>query len=43
MEQGISLISLSDRVEIAPGVWMPRLGLGTYLAAPGPDVEGEVS
>ena len=43
MEQSISLISLSDRVEIAPGVWMPRLGLGTYLAARGPDVEGEVS
>ena len=35
MEQGISLTSLADRVEIAPGVWMPRLGLGTYLAAQG--------
>jgi diketogulonate reductase-like aldo/keto reductase len=43
MEQSISLTSLADRVEIAPGVWMPRLGLGTYLAARGPDVEGEVS
>jgi diketogulonate reductase-like aldo/keto reductase len=42
MEQGLSLTSLADRVEIAPGVWMPRLGLGTYLAAQGPDVEGEV-
>jgi methylglyoxal/glyoxal reductase len=43
MEQVISLTSLSDRVAIAPGVWMPRLGQGTYLAAQGPDVEGEVS
>jgi methylglyoxal/glyoxal reductase len=42
MEQGIALTSLADRVEIAAGVWMPRLGLGTYLAAQGPDVEGEV-
>ncbi len=43
MEPNISLTSLADRVEIASGVWMPRLGLGTYLAAQGPDVEGEVT
>jgi methylglyoxal/glyoxal reductase len=42
MEHGLSLTSLADRVEIAAGVRMPRLGLGTYLAAEGPDVEGEV-
>ncbi len=35
--------SIADRVEIASGVWMPRLGLGTYLAAAGPDVEGEIT
>ncbi len=35
--------SIADRVEIAAGVWMPRLGLGTYLAAAGPDVEGEIT
>ncbi len=34
--------SLSDTVEIAPGVHMPRLGLGTYKSSEGPDVEGEV-
>lgn len=43
MEPSISLTSLADRVEIAPGVWMPRLGLGTYRAAPGAEVEGEVT
>jgi diketogulonate reductase-like aldo/keto reductase len=43
MEQGLSLTSLTDRVEIAAAVWMPRLGLGTYLAAQGPDAEEEVS
>ncbi|MGV8083918.1 MAG: aldo/keto reductase [Coriobacteriia bacterium] len=37
-----TLTSLADTVEIAPGVEMPRLGLGTYKAAPGSDVEGEV-
>jgi len=37
------LRSLDDRVEIAPGVRMARLGLGTYKSAEGPDVEGEVS
>jgi diketogulonate reductase-like aldo/keto reductase len=42
MQQGLSLTSLADRVEIAAGVQMPRLGLGTYLAAEGPDAEGEV-
>jgi len=36
------LTSLADTVEIAPGVAMPRLGLGTYRADEGPDVEGEV-
>lgn len=36
------LTSLADTVEIAPGVAMNRLGLGTYKAAPGSDVEGEV-
>jgi diketogulonate reductase-like aldo/keto reductase len=35
--------SLDDRVEVAPGVRMARLGLGTYKSADGPDVEGEVS
>lgn len=35
--------SLQDRVEIAPGVAMARLGIGTYKAAEGADVEGEVS
>ncbi len=36
------LNSLADTVEIAPGVMMNRLGLGTYKANEGPDVEGEV-
>jgi diketogulonate reductase-like aldo/keto reductase len=39
----VDLHSLDDRVEIAPGVRMARLGLGTYKSAEGPDVEGEVS
>jgi diketogulonate reductase-like aldo/keto reductase len=39
----VALLSLEDRVEIAPGVRMARLGLGTYKSAEGPDVEGEVS
>ena len=38
----IELTSLADTVEIAPGVRMNRLGLGTYRAEEGPDVEGEV-
>lgn len=39
----IELTSLADTVEIAPGVEMPRLGLGTYKAQAGPDVEREVA
>jgi methylglyoxal/glyoxal reductase len=39
---GVVLGSLADTVEIAPGVHMPRLGLGTYKADEGPDVEGEI-
>ncbi|HSK46981.1 MAG TPA: aldo/keto reductase [Coriobacteriia bacterium] len=31
----VLLRSISDRVEIAPGVHMPRLGLGTSQSAPG--------
>jgi methylglyoxal/glyoxal reductase len=42
MTEPITLRSLADRVDIAPGVAMSRLGLGTYKAAEGPDVEGEV-
>jgi diketogulonate reductase-like aldo/keto reductase len=37
------LVSLADTTEIAPGVSMNRLGLGTYRADSGPDVEGEVA
>jgi len=37
------LLSLNDKVEIASGVLMNRLGLGTYRADEGPDVEGEVA
>ena len=36
------LHSLADTVEIAPGVAINRLGLGTYRADEGPDVRGEV-
>ena len=36
------LDSLADRVAIAPGVLMPRLGLGTYRVTDGPEVESEV-
>jgi diketogulonate reductase-like aldo/keto reductase len=36
------LSSLADTVEIAPGVAINRLGIGTYRADEGPDVEGEV-
>jgi diketogulonate reductase-like aldo/keto reductase len=43
MAEDVVLRSLDDRVEIAPGVHMARLGLGTYKSAEGPDVEGEVS
>lgn len=42
MSASITLTSLADTVEIAPGVHMPRLGLGTYRSDEGPDVEGEV-
>lgn len=38
-----ALVSLADTVEIAPGVAINRLGLGTYRADEGPDVEREVS
>jgi methylglyoxal/glyoxal reductase len=37
------LNSLADKVEIAPGVAMNRLGIGTYKAAEGPDVARELS
>jgi methylglyoxal/glyoxal reductase len=43
MTESPTLVSLADVVEIAPGVWMNRLGLGTYKADEGPDVEGEVA
>lgn len=36
------LSSLADVVEIAPGVSINRLGVGTYRAEEGPDVEGEI-
>ena len=35
--------SLADTVEIAPGVAMPRLGLGTYKSDEGPEVEGAIA
>lgn len=37
------LQSLADTVEIAPGIAMPRLGIGTYKADAGADVEREVA
>jgi diketogulonate reductase-like aldo/keto reductase len=43
MVDNVVLRSLEDRLEIAPGVQMARLGLGTYKSAEGPDVEGEIS
>lgn len=43
MPPDIPLRSLADTVEIAPGVHMPRLGLGTYKAGEGPDVEGAIA
>jgi len=43
MTEQIVLTSLADTVEIAAGVHMPRLGLGTYKAADGPDVDREVT
>lgn len=39
----IELSSLADRVQIAPGVAMPRLGLGTYKSAAGAEVEAAVA
>lgn len=42
MTTAFELASLADTVAIAPGVSMPRLGLGTYKSDAGPDVEGEV-
>ena len=38
----VTLESLADTVRIAPGVTMNRLGLGTYRAEEGPDVEREI-
>ncbi len=37
------LRSLTDAVEIAPGIRMPRLGLGTFRARVGDEVENEVA
>jgi diketogulonate reductase-like aldo/keto reductase len=42
MALDFELASLADTVQIAPGVSMPRLGLGTYKSSAGPDVEGEI-
>jgi len=39
----VELHSLTDTVEIAPGVAMPRLGLGTFRSRPGAEVEHEVA
>jgi diketogulonate reductase-like aldo/keto reductase len=39
----IALHSLEDRVEIAPGVEMTRLGIGTFRSAGGYEVEHEVA
>ncbi len=36
-------LSLSSRVEIVPGILMPRLGLGTYGSKDGPEVEAEIA
>lgn len=38
----VQLRSVSDRVEIAPGVLMPRLGMGTSKAEAGGEVESEL-
>lgn len=43
MERNVKLHSLADRVEIAEGVLMPRLGLGTADAAEGSVVEDAVT
>jgi len=39
----VELHSLADRVEIAPGVLMPRLGIGTFRSLGGHQVEHEVA
>lgn len=39
----VELHSLTDTVDIAQGVAMPRLGVGTYKAVVGGDVENEVA
>jgi len=39
----IDLHTLNDKVAIAPGVAMPRLGVGTYKAVVGGEVENEVA
>lgn len=39
----VRLHSLTDTVEIAPGIHMPRLGLGTFRSQPGAEVENEVA
>jgi len=39
----VVLHSLTDTVEIAPGVAMPRLGLGTFRSGAGAEVEHEVA
>jgi diketogulonate reductase-like aldo/keto reductase len=36
------IVSLEDRVPLAGGTTMPRLGLGTYRSQPGAEVEHEV-
>jgi diketogulonate reductase-like aldo/keto reductase len=38
-----ALHSLADSAEIAPGIRMPRLGLGTFRSRPGAEVEDEVA
>ena len=43
MSDSPKLVSLADVTEVAPGVRMNRLGLGTYKANEGPDAEGEVA
>ena len=43
MTADFALTSLADKIQIAPGVEMNRLGLGTYKAVEGPDVAGEIA
>ena len=42
MSPDFALSSLADKIQIAPGLEMNRLGLGTYKADEGPDVAGEI-